>query len=105
MGAADLDAAERFSEIYTELYGRIYAYAARRIGRDAADEVAAETFLVAWRRFEAMPSEPLPWLYGVARNIVLREHAARTRRDAAQHALQAETVTVSQAEAEDPRLW
>jgi RNA polymerase sigma-70 factor (ECF subfamily) len=58
--AADSDVAERFSEIYTELFGRIHAYAARRVGREGADEIAAETFLVAWRRFDAMPSDPLP---------------------------------------------
>ena len=42
----------------------------------AADEIAAETFLVAWRKFDALPSDPLPWLYGVARNVVARQYEA-----------------------------
>jgi DNA-directed RNA polymerase specialized sigma24 family protein len=33
----------------------------RRVGADAADEIAAETFLMAWRRFDALPDEQLPW--------------------------------------------
>lgn len=70
-----------FAALYERHYGAVHAYAARRVGLDAADEVAAETFLVAWRRFDAMPrTRPLPWLYGVARNVVLR-HLDRTRRE------------------------
>ena len=44
------DATQRFSALYTALYGRVRAYAARRVGPDAADEVAAETFTIARRR-------------------------------------------------------
>ncbi len=75
MNAAERDARVRFSEMYGALYGRIHAYAERRVGAEAADEVTAETFLVAWRRLDAIPSEPLPWLYGVARNVVLPRRA------------------------------
>lgn len=70
---------QRFTELYERCYGAVYAYAARRAGRESADEIAAETFLIAWRRFEALPSEPLPWLYGVARNVVMRRLAADVR--------------------------
>jgi RNA polymerase sigma-70 factor (ECF subfamily) len=90
MNAVEPDARVRFSQMYGALYGRIYAYAQRRVGEEAADEVAAETFLVAWRRLDAIPSEPLPWLYGVARNIVLRHHARRARQAAAREALELE---------------
>jgi RNA polymerase sigma-70 factor (ECF subfamily) len=63
---------ERFSRLFEAHYALVLAFAARRVGRDQADEVTAETFLVAWRRLDAVPVEPLPWLYGVARNVVLR---------------------------------
>jgi RNA polymerase sigma-70 factor, ECF subfamily len=66
----------RFTELYERCYGSVYAYAARRAGRESADEIAAETFVIAWRRFESLPSEPLPWLFGVARNVL---HRARRR--------------------------
>lgn len=81
------DPSERFSQLYEQLYGPVYAYAARRVGAGAADEVAAETFLVAWRRFERIPGEPLPWLYGVARNVMLRHRTAQARQDAARNGL------------------
>ncbi len=80
--------AKRFSALYEDSYGAIHAYACRRAGSEAADEIAAETFLVAWRTFDALPAEPLPWLYGVARNVVLRHHNERARRQQAWAALE-----------------
>jgi RNA polymerase sigma-70 factor (ECF subfamily) len=82
--------AERFSVLYEESYGAIHAYACRRAGYEAADEIAAETFLVAWRKFDALPAEPLPWLYGVARNVALRHHSEHARRRRAWAALERE---------------
>ncbi|MFG1927307.1 hypothetical protein [Cryptosporangium sp. NPDC048952] len=42
-----------------------------RVGTSLAEEVVAETFLVAWRRIDVVPRErPLPWLLATARNIV-----------------------------------
>jgi len=79
--------AERFSMLFEESYGAIHAYACRRAGCGAADEIAAETFLVAWRKFDALPAEPLPWLYGVARNVVLRYHSDRGRQQLTRAAL------------------
>lgn len=70
---------QRFTELYERCYGSVYAYAASRVGRDSAGEIASETFLVAWRRFESLPEEPLPWLYAVARNVVMRLLTARER--------------------------
>jgi RNA polymerase sigma-70 factor, ECF subfamily len=100
------DDAERFSELYTTLYGRVRAYAARRVGPDAADEVAAETFTIAWRRFDALPPEPLPWLYGVAGNVVARHRAGVARQTAARDALERErAVSVDALGADDEALW
>ena len=43
----------------------------RRTGDEAvAEEVVADTFAVVWRRAEELPSEPLPWLYGIARRVL-----------------------------------
>jgi RNA polymerase sigma-70 factor (ECF subfamily) len=97
------DVETRFSEIYESLYGRVQAYARRRVGSEAADEVVAETFMVAWRRFDAMPREPLPWLYGVARNVVLRHRTAAARQQAARRALELEREPTDPSE--DPELW
>jgi RNA polymerase sigma-70 factor (ECF subfamily) len=63
-------------------YGReVFAYCRRRTDPDAASDCAAETFLVAWRRFDDVPDGDagLGWLYGVARRVLANEHR-RTRR-------------------------
>ena len=105
----------RFAAMYEARYGALHAYAARRAGLEAADEIAAETFLVAWRRFDELPPEPLPWLYGVARNMVLRHYEATARRRAAEQALEHERPAAADARdawaglhagsENDPRLW
>jgi RNA polymerase sigma factor (sigma-70 family) len=58
------------------------AYALRRAHPDDAEDVVAETFLVAWRRFDSIPSEPLPWLLGVARKVMSTKRRSITRRAA-----------------------
>ncbi|MFJ5261857.1 RNA polymerase sigma factor [Streptomyces sp. NPDC088387] len=64
-------------------YGRILGFARRRADdAESAQDVAAETFLVAWRRIDKVPTEPgeeLPWLYAVARNILANEQRGRRR--------------------------
>jgi RNA polymerase sigma-70 factor, ECF subfamily len=39
----------------------------------------AETFLVAWRRLDEMPSDGLPWLYGVARRVLANQRRTADR--------------------------
>jgi RNA polymerase sigma-70 factor, ECF subfamily len=87
MHTRDAERRERFREFYATLYGRVYSYAARRVGDAVADDVSAETFLIAWRRFDDIPSPPLPWLYGVASNVVARHRVADGRQNAAAAAL------------------
>jgi RNA polymerase sigma-70 factor, ECF subfamily len=52
----------------------------RRTVPDEAEDVVAETFLVAWRRVDDVPVEPLPWLLGVARKILANRRRATGRR-------------------------
>ena len=61
---------ERFNLLYTEHLEAIRWYAWRR-DPQIAEDVVAETFLIAWRRLDAMPKEERPWLIGVARNVRL----------------------------------
>jgi RNA polymerase sigma-70 factor (ECF subfamily) len=86
---ADPENAHQFTALYADHHRRVYAYAVARAGRSLADEVVAETFLVAWRRFAQMPAAAaLPWLLGVARNVI-RE---RYRDEERQRALAAEML-------------
>jgi RNA polymerase sigma-70 factor (ECF subfamily) len=93
--------------VYEDSYGAIHAYAARRVGAAAADEIVAETFLVAWRRVEEVPREPLPWLIGVARNVVMRHRTASARQQHAVDALARERTVGQQrpGREENARLW
>jgi RNA polymerase sigma-70 factor (ECF subfamily) len=96
---------ERFADVYTSCYDRVYAYAARRLGAQAAEDVVAETFTIAWRRVEDVPAEPLPWLYGVARNVIMRHRSGHARQDAVERALAAEPRPATAEPDEDPALW
>ena len=72
-------ARDRFAALFGRHYRPVYAYAVSRAGRDLADDIVSDTFLVAWRRFEAIPDDPLPWLLGVARNVVHERHRDAAR--------------------------
>jgi hypothetical protein len=98
---AEHERAERFSSIFEESYGRVHAYAARRVGRDSADDIAAETMLIAWRRREVLPADPLPWLYGIARNVVARHHEAATRGQGLVRSLEFQRADGGAAQGED----
>ena len=74
------DDIERYTALYNAQYPRVYAYAVSRAGRQLADEVVSETFLVAWRRFADLPPDPLPWLLVVARKVLHEQYRAETRR-------------------------
>jgi RNA polymerase sigma-70 factor, ECF subfamily len=73
---------QRLEALYRRHAAAVHAYALRRVDRATADEVVAETFVVAWRRLEDVPSEPLPWLYGVARRLVANQTRGANRRSA-----------------------
>ncbi|MFB4300217.1 RNA polymerase sigma factor [Actinomadura sp. NTSP31] len=79
---ADEAPERRFTAMYDACRQRVWAYAAARAGRQIADEVVSETFAVAWRRLADVPDPPLPWLLGVARNVLRDGHRAEVRREA-----------------------
>jgi RNA polymerase sigma-70 factor, ECF subfamily len=85
--------AETFSELYRRTHVDLLAFLLRRCSsaEDAAD-CLAETYLVAWKKRDQMPSgaETRPWLFGVARNVIRRGHELRGRTAAAASALAAE---------------
>lgn len=79
--AASVDAAtDRFEQLFRSHHATVVAYVRRRAPGAAVDDVVGETFLVAWRRLDRVPDEELPWLLGVARNVL-----ATNRRGALRH--------------------
>lgn len=73
--------AERFTALYDACRQHVWAYAVSRAGRQVADEAVSETFVIAWRRFADIPEPPLPWLLGVARNVLRDSARAQARRE------------------------
>jgi RNA polymerase sigma-70 factor, ECF subfamily len=71
------DASQRFTAIYYEHHRQVCGYAVSRAGRDLAEDVVGETFLIAWQKLAELPVAPLPWLLGVARNVVRRRSTPR----------------------------
>lgn len=72
--AASLTSPAEFAPIFDRHHDAVHAYLQRRVGPDAADELAAQTFLVAFeRRARYNPSRPdaRPWLFGIATNLLL----------------------------------
>jgi len=58
----------------------VWAYAARRLPRDEADDIVAETFLVAWRRRHDRPRRnEKAWLLSIAHNIIGTRYRSRER--------------------------
>ena len=92
-GRKDADKEERFDRLYRENYGRVLAYALRRATPDIAHDVVADTFLVAWRRLERVPAEPLPWLLGVARKTLANHRRGAQRRQSLLAELKSHTPT------------
>jgi RNA polymerase sigma factor (sigma-70 family) len=71
-----------FGELYDRHGPDIYRYAARRAGDFVAEDVMAETFLIAFEgRAEFVgPSEAVrPWLFGIATNLLRRHHRTEAR--------------------------
>jgi RNA polymerase sigma-70 factor (ECF subfamily) len=71
---------ERFEAVFREHHAAVRAFARRRAPAEAVDDVVSETFLAAWRRIDRLGEEPLPWLLGIARNVVGTERRGRARR-------------------------
>jgi RNA polymerase sigma factor (sigma-70 family) len=68
---------EQFALLFRRHAGGIGRYAARRLGPGAAEDIVAETFLAAFRhrdRYDVTRPDALPWLYGIAGNLI-RRHA------------------------------
>ncbi len=74
---------DQFAAIYDRYFGEVYRYVAGRLGRDVADDLAAETFLVAFckrDRFDPALGRVRPWLYGIATILVGQYRREETRR-------------------------
>jgi RNA polymerase sigma factor (sigma-70 family) len=71
-----------FGAIFDRYYVPIHRYAAHRLDRASADDIAAETFIRALRaldRARTTDGALRAWLYSIAGNLVRDEHRRRSR--------------------------
>ncbi len=79
------DPGQRFKAVFEDAYEPVVRFAQRRTDPARAEDIAAETFLVAWRRVRELPTDPgdaRAWLFGIARNCLLNETRGVRRRTA-----------------------
>jgi RNA polymerase sigma factor (sigma-70 family) len=72
-----------FADLYDAYFPDIYRYVAGRLGRDLADDIAADTFLIAlrkWDSFDFARGAVRPWLYGIATHLLAQHRRKETRR-------------------------
>jgi RNA polymerase sigma factor (sigma-70 family) len=80
--ARSLDAPECFGLLFDRHAPAIGRYIARRLGPDAADDLVAETFLVAFRRrgrYDLARGDARPWLFGIATRLIGRHRRGEVR--------------------------
>jgi RNA polymerase sigma factor (sigma-70 family) len=80
--SGDNDRTAAFERLFAAHYWAVRGYVRRRGPATAVEDVVADTFLVAWRRFDSLGDDPLPWLLGVARRQLANQHRADRRRGA-----------------------
>ena len=105
-----------FTDLYDQYYRDVYRYLAGRLGPDVADDLAADTFLIAFRRrdsFDVTLGAVRAWLLGIATNLVaqhrrkeLRRYRAMARAKADGHTDSHETRVIDRVHAErlQPRI-
>lgn len=96
MDAAELrDEYQRYFQAHR---AEVYRYVLRRAGSNDAEDLTAETFAIAWRRWVEAQQGGLPWLYKTA-SYVLSNHNRAARRASRLFLQLAEDAAVSQLHA------
>jgi RNA polymerase sigma factor (sigma-70 family) len=74
---------EAFGGIYDRHAATLLRFLGRRVGADVAEGLLGELFRIAWERRKAFDSgrvSALPWLYGIASNLLLKHRRSEARR-------------------------
>ena len=71
-----------FTLLYRANYSDVLRFVRRRAHPLNVDDIVGETFLAAWRRRNELPTDPRPWLFGAARNVMLNSARGANRQTA-----------------------
>ena len=91
----------RFAVLYERHLPQVASYLARRVGVQLAEDLAAEVFVRAFRgrrSYRAQHDTALPWLLGIAANLVADHRRAERRRLAALQRMAGSTRAVADDE-------
>jgi len=105
--ASSLADPDQFAVLFERHAPLLYRYVARRLGRDVAEDVVAETFLHAFRQRASYHSDcpdARPWLYGIATRLVGRHRRAEIRQYRALARTGVDQVAESFTEAVEARV-
>ncbi|MFF0206127.1 RNA polymerase sigma factor [Streptomyces sp. NPDC005017] len=105
--AQSLEEPELFARLYDRYAPDIHRYAARRLGTGPAEDITAETFLIAFRgraRYDTTRGNARPWLYGIAGNLIGKHRRAEVRALRALARTGHDPVAESWSERADERL-
>jgi RNA polymerase sigma-70 factor (ECF subfamily) len=98
---ASLRDPDQFAAIFDRHAPYVHRYLARRLGREAADDLVAETFLVAFgkrKRYDQSRADARPWLYGIATNLVSQHRRDEARQLRLRNAIAPDPDVASHAE-------
>ncbi|MDP4508216.1 MULTISPECIES: RNA polymerase sigma factor [unclassified Nonomuraea] len=74
--------ADGFAEVFGAYFGEIHTYVAQRLGPDHAEDVVAETFLIAFRKratYDPSRAAVRTWLYGIATKLIGKHRRLEAR--------------------------
>jgi RNA polymerase sigma factor (sigma-70 family) len=94
---------ERFERIFDRHYDVVRRYAHRRVGKEAGEDIASDTFLTAFSvrsSFDGRSESARAWLFGIANNLVRHYLRAEWTRAAAWSRLPLETAEFDHVDAE-----
>ena len=80
--AISTDAEQRFNILFDRHHADVYRYCLRRLDSSDAEDIAAEVFAIAWRRFDQIPDTEMAraWLLAAAYRVVGNHYRGRARR-------------------------
>ena len=74
--------ASAFARVFDRHFAAVHRYLARRVGRERADDLASQTFVVAFERRASFRPDAVsarPWLLGIATHLLLSHRRAESR--------------------------
>jgi RNA polymerase sigma-70 factor (ECF subfamily) len=112
--AASVRDPARFGALFDRHATILYRYLVRRVGRDHADALLGELFLIAFEKratYDCERPNARPWLYGIATNLIARHRRSEARRIRASARLlarqraEADEVDIVSAALDAQELW